>query len=172
MSMKNRKGFSLSLLLALLPLAALAQQAPPGMVAGKIIDYPACTHTSFAIDGGDPIAGLATSTPNELLHNSLPDKITRKLRGVVLIQVQIDSTGTTCVPRIQNFTASDNDVVRALAFDQVISRASWQFHQKPGPRTGKVAASSITLKVTFAGRDGYTADYLRMGKFRLATSKP
>ncbi|RZK32963.1 MAG: hypothetical protein EOO57_14260 [Hymenobacter sp.] len=147
-------------MLVAMPLAAAAQRPPAGMTQGKIIDYPACTHTSFAIDGGEPPAGLVGSTPDELLHQGLPAKATRRLRGLLLIQVQIDSSGSACCPRIQNFTAADNEDIRALALDQLISHAAWQFKQT-GPRTGRVAASSITLKVRFDARDGYTAEYYR-----------
>jgi len=170
--MKHPHSFLFGLALATTPLLAAAQSLPAGMTQGKLIDYPACTHTSFAIDGGDPKAGLVTGTPDELLHRQLPEKATRRLHGILLIQVQIDTTGYTCCPRIQNFTSADNEDIRALALDQLINQAAWQFKQPPGPRAGRVAASNITLKAVFAGRDGYTVDYLRMGKFKLASPKP
>ena len=147
------------------------QSPPPGMTQGRVMDFPGCRYPSFGIDGRIPVASLASGAPNEFIHEHLPNKQTRKLQGIVLVQVMIDTLGRGCCNRIQNFTKASEEDIRALALDQVVAKGMWQYVRPKSPYIQPVA-SSITLKLVFAGPGGYTADYLRMGKFKLATPKP
>jgi len=163
---------SLSMLLLGRPKTAQGQQAPsPGMTKGGIIDYDGCTYPSFAIDGGVTPAGLASGTPDDFFHSQLPPNSVRKLHGTLLVQVKIDTLGHGCCPRIQNFTKVDDAEIRALQLDQVVSRGSWSYI-RPQSKYREPVAASITLRLVFDGRDGFTASYMRMGKFVPPASKP
>ena len=100
------------------------------MTQGKIIDYKSCTHTNFCLDCGSVPAGLVSGTPNEFFHKNIDDKQARKLKGTLLIQVMIDSTGHACCPRIQNFTYAFNSSIEQLKIAALVSSTSWQFVQQ------------------------------------------
>lgn len=154
------------------PGAVLAQQAPPpGTTQGSIIDYAGCKYPSFGIDGGVTPAGLANGTPDEFFHSQLPASSVRKLHGIVLVQVMIDTLGHGCCNRLQNFTKAGDADIRALQLEQVVPRGQWSY-QRPKSRYVEPVASSITLRLVFDGRNGFTATYLRMGKFVPAAPKP
>jgi hypothetical protein len=141
------------------------------MTKGTIIDYEGCKYPSFAIDGGVTPAGLASGTPDEFFHSQLPAGSVRKLHGTLLIQVKIDTLGHGCCPRIQNFTKADDADIRALQLDQVVSRGSWSYIRPEGNYIKPVSAS-ITLRLIFDGRNGFTANYMRIPKFVPPASKP
>lgn len=163
---------SLSALLLGKPKIAQGQQAPsPSMTRGSIIDYEGCNYPSFAIDGGVTPAGLASGTPDDFFHSQLPTSNVRKLHGILLVQVKIDTLGHGCCPRLQNFTKADDADIRALQLDQVVSRGSWSY-VRPQSKYREPVAASITLRLVFDGRNGFTANYMRMGKFMPPTSKP
>jgi hypothetical protein len=155
-----------------IPSASQAQQGPPpGMTQGSIIDYAGCKYPSFVIDGGTVPAGLASGTPDKFFHDQLTDKSVRKLRGILLVQVQIDTLGHGCCPRIQNMTKANDDEIRALQLDQVVQRGIWNY-TRPQSKYREPVAASITLRLVFDGRNGFMANYLRIGKFIPATPKP
>jgi hypothetical protein len=155
-----------------IPSASRAQQGPPpGMTQGSIIDYTGCNYPSFAIDGGVTPAGLASGTPDEFFHGQLADKSVRKLRGILLVQVKIDTLGHGCCPRIQNFTKANDNEIRALQLDQVVQRGIWNY-TRPQSKYREAVAASITLRLVFDSRSGFTANYLRIGKFVPLSPKP
>lgn len=154
------------------PKTAQGQQASsPGMTRGSIIDYEGCKYPSFAIDGGVTPAGLANGTPDDFFHSQLPASSVRKLRGILLVQVKIDTLGHGCCPRIQNLTKADDVDIRALQLDQIISRGSWSYI-RPQSKYFEPVAASINLRLVFDGRNGFTASYMRMPKFVPPASKP
>lgn len=141
------------------------------MIQGSIIDYEGCKYPSFAVDGGVTPAGLATGTPDEFFHHQLPVTSVRKLRGTLLVQVKIDTLGHGCCPRIQNFTKANDADIRALQFDQVVAQGNWSYI-RPQSKYREPVAASITLRLIFEGRNGFTANYMRIGNFVPAVSKP
>lgn len=163
---------SLSALLLGESKTAQGQQAPsPGMTQGSIIDYEGCKYPSFALDGGVTPAGLANGTPDDFFHSQLPGSSVHKLRGILLVQVKIDTLGHGCCPRIQNFTKAADADIRALQLDQIIARGSWSYI-RPQSKYFEPVAASINLRLVFDGRNGFTANYMRLPKFVPPASKP
>ncbi len=163
--MLNLSRYTLSFF-AMVPFLAVAQTSPQKMTQGKIIDYKSCgvQPTSFCIDCGTPKAGLVGTSPDAFFHANLPEKSTRKLTGIILVQVQIDTTSQVCSPRIQNFTPSPNEQIQQLGLDQIIPKGHWQFNPEPTPNPrARMGATKLFIKFSFEGRDGYTVEYYRPG---------